>query len=245
MSKVAIVVQRCHADVVGGSEALAWQYATLLSQRHDVEIVTSCALDYRTWANELPAGVERRDGVAIRRFASAWPRGRWFGDLHRRLVAAFETNARRGVVDKLPWRTPLAEEFIRAQGPWCPGLVDHLAENHGDYAAIVFCTYLYPTTYFGMAAVPRGKRVLVPTLHDEPPAYLPAFARMARETANVVWLTQAERALGRRLWHVEHGDVVGMAVDATPIAPARRDCPYLLYCGRIDEAKGCRELIDA
>lgn len=245
MTRLAIVVQRCHADVVGGSEALAWQYAQLLGERYDVDILTSCALDYRTWRNELPAGVETRDGVAIHRFESAWPRGRWFGDLHRRLLATYRDNAQRGVVEKVPWRPQLAEEFIRAQGPWCPGLIDHLAERHDDYAAIVFCTYLYPTTYYGMAAVPRAKRVLVPTLHDEPPAYLPVFARAARETANIVWLTQAERALGRRLWNVEHGDVVGMAVASAPAQPERRDVPYLLYCGRIDEAKGCRELIDA
>lgn len=245
MSRIAIVVQRCHADVVGGSEVLAWQYATLLAPHHDVEILTSCALDYRTWANALPAGVEQRDGVTIRRYETAWPRGRWFGDLHRRLLATFEKNARSGIADKVPWRPQLAEEFIRAQGPWCPGLVDHLADHHGDYAAIVFCTYLYPTTYFGMAAVPAHKRVLVPTLHDEPPAYLPVFAHAARRCANIVWLTQAERELGRRLWGVEHGDVVGMAVDTAPAEPERRSAPYLLYCGRIDEAKGCRELIDA
>jgi len=27
MKKIAIIVQRCHESVVGGSEALAWQYA--------------------------------------------------------------------------------------------------------------------------------------------------------------------------------------------------------------------------
>ena len=246
MSRVAIVVQRCHADVVGGSEALAWQYATLLAATHDVTIHTSCALDYRTWENALPAGVETRDGIAIHRHPVAWPRGRWFGDLHRRLLATWQTNAQRGVVEKIPWRAPLAEEFIRAQGPWCPGLVEHLAEHHDDYAAIVFCTYLYPTTYFGMLAVPQGKRILVPTLHDEPPAYLPVFAQAARRTTNIVWLTQAERALGQRLWGVRHGEVVGMAVPSPPrTEPERRDAPYLLYCGRIDEAKGCRELVDA
>jgi hypothetical protein len=67
--RLAVVVQRCHESIVGGSEALAWQYANLLKSHYNVEILTSTALDYRTWASELPTGSEIRDGVTIRRFA--------------------------------------------------------------------------------------------------------------------------------------------------------------------------------
>ena len=68
MKRIAIVVQRCHASVVGGSEALAWQYARLLSNRFDVEVLTSTASDYVAWKNDLPVGVEMRDGIPVRRF---------------------------------------------------------------------------------------------------------------------------------------------------------------------------------
>lgn len=244
MKRLAIVVQRCHAQIAGGSEALAWHYAQLLGTQFQVDILTSCALDYRSWDNALPAGEEWRDGIRILRFASAWPRGSWFNELHRRLLHSYAQDVERGGAGAIAWRAPLAEQFVRAQGPWCPGLIDHLAQHHADYQAVLFCTYLYPTSYFGLETVPQHKRFLIPTLHDEPPAYLPIYAQAARR-ARLIWLTAAERRLGARLWKVEHGEVIGMAVDTAPAAPAAAQRPYLLYCGRIDESKGCRELIAA
>jgi glycosyltransferase involved in cell wall biosynthesis len=245
VKRIAIVVQRCHADVAGGSEALAWHYAELLRERCNVEILTSCALDYRSWDNALPAGSEQRDGITIRRFPSAWPRGSWFGDLHRRLLQAHALHVEQRGETEIPWRAQLAEQFVRAQGPWCPGLLDHLHAHQASYDAVLFCTYLYPTTYFALECVPAHKRVLIPTLHDEPPAYLAIYARAARRAAQIVWLTDAERRLGQRLWQLDRGAVVGMAVPAQAAAAAARERPYLLYCGRIDESKGCRELIAA
>lgn len=245
MKRIAVVVQRCHREVAGGSEALAWHYAQLLRAQAEVDILTSCALDYRSWDNALPAGSEERDGIAIHRFPSAWPRGSWFGELHRRLLQAHAVHVEQRGETEIPWRAQLAEQFVRAQGPWCPGLLDHLHARHADYDAVLFCTYLYPTTYFAMECVPAHKRVLIPTLHDEPPAYLAIYARAAQRAARLIWLTEAERRLGRRLWQVDRGDVVGMAVPIRAAAPAERELPYLLYCGRIDESKGCRELIAA
>lgn len=244
MNRIAIVVQRWHPEIAGGSEALAWHYAQRLRQHAEVDLLTSCALDYRTWDNALPEGDALCDGVRVRRFASAWSRGSWFGELHRRLLQAHARDVERGGAAQIGWRAPLAEQFVRAQGPWCPGLLDHLAQQGDDYAAVVFCTYLYPTTYFGIDCVAPHKRVLVPTLHDEPPAYLAIYAEAARRVPRIVWLTDAERRLGATLWGIDRGDIVGMAVPTTPVAPARRERPYLLYCGRIDESKGCRELVD-
>lgn len=240
MKRIAILVQRCHDEVVGGSESLAWQYANLLSAHYEVDILTSCALDYASWDNALPAGIEQRDGIAIHRFPVARPRGRTFTELHRRMLVEYAST------QALAWRSALAEEFVRFQGPWCPQLADHLASNHAGYTVVIGCTYLYATTYFGLNAVPAAKRMLVPTLHDEPPAYLDAYAAMARSCAEIIWLTEAERALGQTLWQLDRGDIVGMAVDAlTPAMPEVRAQPYILYCGRIDESKGLRDLFEA
>lgn len=244
MSRIAIVVQRCHESVVGGSEALAWQYARLLSQRFDVEVLTSTATDYVSWADALPHGCELREGITVRRFAAAFERNGYWYELHRRMMQDVQPHL--GTAGSCVWREAQQEEYIRFQGPYCPGLDEWLLRHHGDYAAVVFCTYLYPTAYFGIRHVAPEKSILVPTLHDEPPAYLPVYAQRYARHPNRIWLTDAEQRASTRLWGFDGGEVLGMAVEHTESAGAeRRQRPYLLYCGRIESGKGCDELLRA
>lgn len=239
MKRVAIVVQRCHASVVGGSEALAWQYARMLRQRYEVDVLTSTATEHVRWAEALPAGVEMRDGISIRRFPVAIGRTPYWDALYHRLPAPRTDDA-------ATWTDALQDEFVRFQGPWCPALVDWLRAHAGDYSAVVFCTYLYATTYFGIRAVPADKAILVPTLHDEPVAHLPVFRNLYAGCRDFIWLTAAERRTAERIWGRGDGDVLGMAVERTALAePEARDRPYLLYCGRIEAGKGCDEMLQA
>ncbi|MEP7044315.1 MAG: glycosyltransferase family 4 protein [Dokdonella sp.] len=242
MKRVAIVVPRCHPNIVGGAEAHAWQYATLLAGDYAVDVLTTTASDYARWANDLPEGIEQREGVTIRRFCVARERGLYFHDLHRRLLAHFEAHTQ---APRVRWPEALQEEFIRAQGPDCPDLIAYLAARGGDYAAVIFLTYLYPLTYDGTRALAHRRWGLVPTLHDEPPAYFSAYAQMARGVPRILWNTAAERRLGRRLWGIDAGNLVAMTVATEAVAPAREANPYLLYSGRIDTHKGCAMLIAA
>ena len=170
MRRVAIVVQRCHEALVGGAESLAWQYATLLADSYDVEVLTTTASDYVTWANDLPEGEEVRDGVTIRRFQVARQRGDYFHALHHRLLGAFEADPAAAPSQRIRWPESLQEEFIQAQGPASPGLVAHLRRLGDSYDAVLFVTYLYAPTYEGTQALGHRRWALVPTLHDEPPA---------------------------------------------------------------------------
>ncbi|MET0226843.1 MAG: glycosyltransferase family 4 protein [Dokdonella sp.] len=242
MKRVAIVVPRCHAKIVGGAEAHAWQYATLLADTYCVDVLTTTASDYASWANDLPEGVEQRAGVTIRRFRVARERGPYFHDLHRRLLAHFAANS---AMPRVHWPEALQEEFIRAQGPDCPQLIEYLAAHGDDYAAVIFLTYLYPLTYDGSRALTHRRWGLVPTLHDEPPAYFSAYAQMARGVPRILWNTAAERRLGRRLWGIDAGNLVAMTVATQRVFAAVETTPYLLYSGRIDTHKGCAMLIAA
>lgn len=246
MKRIALVVQRCHESIVGGSEALAWQYAQLLSSTYEVEMLSSCASDYTSWHNDLPAGSAMRDGIIVRRFPTAFERGSYFTELHRRLLTQFSKTASYTGGERIQWRRALQEEFIKFQGPYCPELVDHLRLNHPNYQAVLFFTYLYPTAYFGAEVVPGNKRIFIPTLHDEPTAYLSAFRDRAEEFADIIWLTTAESRVAARLWNIHHGKVVGMAVEMiVPPVSQRERTPYFLYCGRIDENKGSKQLLSA
>ena len=242
MKRIAIVVPRCHAKIVGGAEAHAWQYATLLADTYGVDVLTTTASDYVSWANDLPEGVEQRAGVTIRRFRVARERGLYFHDLHRRLLAHFAANT---AMPRVRWPEALQEEFIRVQGPDCPQLIEYLAAQGDDYAAVIFLTYLYPLTYDGSRALRHRRWGLVPTLHDEPPAYFSAYAQMARGAPRILWNTAAERRLGQRLWGIDAGNLVAMTVATEPVSPALEATPYLLYSGRIDTHKGCAMLIAA
>lgn len=243
-SRLAIVVQRCHERIVGGAESLAWQYANLLATDHEVEVLTSTASDYMRWDNDLEAGVEIRDGITIRRFPVARGRTDYFHALHRNMLTAFDASRGRDPGQRYCWPEALEEEFLRAQGPQCPELLAHLATHGNGYAAVFFLTYLYPLTLDGIRAMPHQRWALVPTLHDEPPAYLKVVAQMARTAPRILWNTRAERELGARLWGQDAGNVVSMTVSTELVTAACEPRPYLLYCGRIDVNKGCAQLID-
>ena len=246
MSRVAIVVQRCHEDIVGGSETLAWHYAQLLSDAYEVDLLTTTAVETSRWANTLTAGTETKDNVRIVRFPVTIGRSGYWSNLHRRLVEEFGSivPTRNGEVPQLQWSIALQEDFIRHQGPYSEPLLRYLNENWRDYRAVIFITYLYPTTYFGLQQVPAGRALFAPTLHDELPAYLPAYKYAARRARELVWLTAAEQRVGRKLWGDLPGRVVAMAIETDLREPQWAAAPYLLYCGRVDPNKGCRELFE-
>jgi glycosyltransferase involved in cell wall biosynthesis len=248
MKKLAIVVQRCHENVVGGSEAEAWHYACLLKKSYEVHILTTTAIDLGRWDNVLNEGDEIRDGIRIKRFKVSQGRADYWCEIHRRLLDKFERirsrNTTKSVKELIEWPIPLQEEFIYKQGPYSDDLMAFLSQEYKQYKAAVFVTYLYPTTYFGMFNVPRHKILFVPTLHDEPPAYLSAYKYIAKRPKIILWNTDSECRFGRLLWGKLPGSVIGMAVETKEFLPARLDFPYVLYCGRIDINKGCTQLVD-
>jgi glycosyltransferase involved in cell wall biosynthesis len=250
MSKVAVVVQRCHEDIVGGSETLAWHYAQLLRDSYEVDLLTTTAVETSVWANTLPEGAEIKDGVRIVRFPVTIGRSQYWAGLHRRLYEeAFDppvvpgSNHDNGV-PQTRWTIALQEDFIRHQGPYSEQLLRFIRENWRAYDALIFITYLYPTTYFGLQQVPAGRALFAPTLHDELPAYLPAYKYSAQRARELIWLTAAESQVGRKLWGDLPGRIVAMAIDTEIRDPQRMPAPYLLYSGRVDPNKGCRELFD-
>jgi glycosyltransferase involved in cell wall biosynthesis len=246
MNRVAIVVQRCHQDIVGGSETLAWHYAQLLSDAYQVDVLTTTAIETSEWANTLPAGIETRDGVRIVRFPVTIGRTRYWVKLHDRLIEEFGilVPTKNEQVPHPDWTVALQEDLIRHQGPYSEPLLHYLNENWRDYRAVIFITYLYPTTYFGLQQLPAGRALFAPTLHDEMPAYLPAYKYAARHARELVWLTAAEQRVGQKLWGELPGRVVAMAIETQMREPAWSPVPYLLYSGRVDPNKGCVQLFD-
>ena len=80
------------AGITGGAEAHAAQVVARLLPRWDIRVLTSCAVDHLTWANALPAGETRVDGVPVLRFAN--PRPRLDAGAERALAPALRPLAR-------------------------------------------------------------------------------------------------------------------------------------------------------
>lgn len=254
MKRIGIVVQRCHESVVGGSESLAWQYANLLKDDYDVDVITTTAVDAAYWANVLPEGIELRDGITIRRFHVDIGYTPYRSKLFEYLLRDFEKLPQKEfanndgpaaeIATHLPWSIALQEELIRHIGPYSNSLFNFIGHNVSNYRTLIFVTYLYPTSYFGLLQVPPGYALFAPTLHDEQPAYLSAYKHAARRAGSLIWLSEGEQRLGFNLWGELPGSVIGMHIDAKLRTSTPEADPYILYSGRIDPHKGCTQLFD-
>ncbi|NKB87503.1 MAG: glycosyltransferase [Acidobacteria bacterium] len=239
--KIGMVVQRYGADVVGGAESLCRGVAEALARRgHEIEVMTSCAKSYRTWANHYPEGSERLAGVTVRRFRASRERDvEAFNTLSEQLF----TKPDRQGSDEVDW--------VDAQGPLVRGLVDHLHAAGRDFDHLVFFTYLYYPTVHGVHAAP-DRSVLVPTAHDEAPFWLETYRPIFELPRGLIYNTQAEADLVARRFPslatpstvagvgIEALDELVSAADGAP----HLDPPVVLYAGRIEEGKGVPQLIE-
>jgi glycosyltransferase involved in cell wall biosynthesis len=238
-SEVAFVVQRYGEGVTGGSESLARAVAERLAGERRISVFTTCARDYVTWRNEFPAGRGRLGGVEVRRFPVR----------EERDIDAFNAFAEPLYARERSYAEEI--EFLRRQGPHAPALAEALRAERDRFAAVVFFTYLYSPTYWGLRAAPE-RSALVPTTHDEPPLRFSIYGEVFGAPRAFGFLTPAEEALVRARFPL--GDrptfLVGAGVEmpAAPDAAAFRarhglERPYLLYAGRIDAGKGCGEML--
>ena len=240
--RIAFVVQRCGAEVNGGAETLCLEVARRLQQQCEIEVLTTCALDYMRWDNHYPAGVDLDSGVTIRRFAVSQPR-----DVERFNTVSGELLGKHGTAS-----IHEQEQWMREQGPMSADLFSYIEDSADDYDAFVFFGYLYATTYFGLPLV-KEKALLAPLGHDEWPIYLTMWDRLFAQPAGYIFQTPEELAfLQKRFPRLElDGPVAGIGVDRPPrLAPERfiekygLAEPFLLYVGRVDASKGCDEMFE-
>lgn len=239
--RVAFVVQRCGRDVIGGAESLCLQVAQHLSKHWEVEILTTCALDYMTWENYYPAGLEFLGDVPVRRFATD----------HVRDVAQFNACSESLLSQRGAATKSEQEHWMQAQGPMSSSLLEYLYNRKTLYDAFLFFGYLYATTYFGLPLV-RERALLVPLAHDEWTMEFSIWDDLFRLPRGFLFQTLEERQfLSARFPDIDlAGPIAGVGVERpeTLDPSSFRDrydlrSPFLLYAGRIDESKGCAEMI--
>jgi glycosyltransferase involved in cell wall biosynthesis len=236
--KLAVAVQRYGADINGGAELHARYIAERLARHAEVEVVTSCARDYVTWRNELPAGVEQINGISVRRFPVAHERDpREFGRLSERVF-----HRPHSIADELAW--------LEAEGPSSPAMIDHLTRGAFDF--VITFSYRYYHSWHAARRL-HEKTVLVPTAERDAAVALSIFGPVFRGVRAVMYNSHEEREMIQAA--ARNQDVPGVVVGVGSDVPERTDParfrskfrmsrPFAIYIGRIDENKGCRELFD-
>jgi glycosyltransferase involved in cell wall biosynthesis len=239
--KIAFVVQRYGQEVTGGAEKLCRLLAEHLAAYWDIEVITTCARDYITWKDFYPAGREKVNGITVWRFPVDQPRKiRWFNLFSRKIL-----DGQASIPEEIEW--------MRRQGPFSTPLFNFIETHRDEYHYFIYFTYLYCTTYFGLPLVPE-KSILVPTAHDEPPIYLKIFRPLFHLPRAIIYNSQEEQNFVQEHFknqYIPHR-VCGLGVDIPPeekLSPSPNKSPlpeedYLLYIGRIDINKGCKELVE-
>jgi glycosyltransferase involved in cell wall biosynthesis len=239
---LAFVPPRYGDDVVGGSEAVMREAARGLAARGwNVDVVTTCARDHYTWANDYPAGPADDDGLRVWRFP---------------IVREGGSPIDRGLLEqRIASGAALSDE---EQQWWLnglfrvPDLFHHLVAHAERYRAIVFSPYLFWTTVAGLAVAP-DRSIITPCLHDEPYARMGVFQAVLPTATRAWYGTEPERDLAIRLGlsPADH-DTVGFGVhvpDAYDPDKAREryglERPFLFYAGRREGGKGWTELLMA
>lgn len=239
--KVAFVTPRYGENVIGGAEAAARALAEhlVVDLGHEVEIYTTCALDYTTWADELEEGTEVVNGVLVRRFRSASGRNIDDEALDRELYAS----PRSATYEE-------AMRWVKMCGPVTTDLLAALESSDAD--VVVFYPYLYYMTVHGIARV-RQPAVLHPAAHDEPYLYLVPFMDVFATADALAFHTTAERELVERTMPVAGTPQTILGVGVDPPLPKVRSGseiaglgarPYLVCVGRVDAHKGVMMLTD-
>ncbi len=238
--RLTFVVQRYGEDVNGGAEYHCRLIAEHLASQHRVEVLTSCAKDYITWKNEHPPGLHDVNGVAVRRFKVKRPRDPdRFGRLSQKVFLGRHVDQ-----DELDW--------LDEQGPTSPALLRYLKRRQDAYDYIVFFSYRYYHSFYGVRAH-ADKAILVPTAEKDDVIDLRIFKELFQLPRAIVYNSVEERAM---IWKATSnrgvcGDVVGVGSEVPTSIDAglfRERCgdlaPYMIYIGRIDQNKGCNTLFN-
>ena len=238
--RIGLVVQRFGEEVIGGAELHARWIAQHLAERHDVEVLTTCAVDYLTWENAYEPGETTVAGLRVRRFPVA----------RRRTPEGFDELSSK--VHFFDHSDEEERRWMEEHGPVTPGLLGHLEARGGDYAVLIFFSYRYWTTYHGVRVHP-GKSILVPTAEHDNAIRLRIFRDVFGLPAALAFNSPEERELLLEVSGAADlpGEVVGVGIEDAPVVPPdeirrRLDVlgDYVVYVGRIEREKGCARLFD-
>jgi glycosyltransferase involved in cell wall biosynthesis len=272
--KCAFVTPRYGAEIVSGAEHACRLLAEQLSERHDVDVLTTCARDAQTWKNEYSEAADRVRGVLVRRF----PVNQMHDPVSFQHFSSRLFTSPHGHDDEREW--------VQRLGPSAPGLIDFLKRQHRSYDTLVFFSLVHPTTVHGVGVAPE-RTVLFPHLRLQPALRFGIWDDVFSSVRAIGYMSGAERRLARGFFRTlpSGEEIVGIGVDIpsqqtyprhqqnpadvvsddegdTSVLPPDEASDYLagrgvpfrrrhrlygsfaLYGGRVDSDNGCEEMLD-
>ncbi|HEY6361049.1 MAG TPA: glycosyltransferase [Vicinamibacterales bacterium] len=271
--RFAFVTPRYGAEIGCGPEHAARLLAEQVSERHDVDVLTTTARDPLTWKNEYTEGSDRVRSVLVRRFSVNQLHDQSaFRQLSSRVFAGGQSRQ-----DEIEW--------VKRLGPSSPGLVDFVKRQHCTYDALVFFSLLHATTLQAFAVAPE-RSILFPCLQLHAALRFGIWSELLMSARAVGYLSGAERKVARAYMRYAPSaeEIVGVGVEAPqqqtyprhqqdpadnpagddeaavesddlPIdhltgrgVPFRRRHrlygPIALYGGRVEPDNGCEEMLE-
>jgi len=238
--RIAFVCPRFGADIVGGAELLVREVALgLLGRGWEVHVLTTCAVNPYTWANELPESARLEDGIVVRRFQNILATS---ASKEHAVHGRIYYGERPSLDDQVTWLNALFRS---------PGLFETLLRERDDFDAFVFAPYLFWSTTVCLPIV-ADRAVVMPCLHDEVYAHLEVMRHVLSIPATAWFLSGPEHDLAHRMGPVtpQHS-VIGAGMDVPESYEPEEfrdeygiDSPFVLYLGRREVEKGWPWLMD-
>jgi glycosyltransferase involved in cell wall biosynthesis len=231
MAKIALINQRYGLEINGGSEYYTRLIAEQLAKKHEVEVLTTCALSHEDWKNYYSSGLHNVNGITVRRFPTTQ--------------------------NRLSGHPKDGEKWIDNQGPFVPELIDYIKKHKDEYDVFFPVTYLYYPTVRTIPLIAE-KSIIIPTAHDEHLIYYPVYRRVFGADENFVkpaaflFLTEEERKFVHKLFknHSIPCWIAGVGVGLPNDIDADRfrkkygiTEDYCIYVGRIEQGKNCEAML--
>lgn len=259
--KIAIVVQRYGTEINGGAELHARLLAEKLNAIYDVEIITTCAIEYEFWNNHYPEGTGIINHIKVRRFKTLKKDLKRFNQLSKIIRNVYKYYNRKLNLFNFPYllykrlkynkKAVNFNEWLEVQGPFSQDLIHFIKQKKEDYKAFIFFTYLYHPTNIGIKEVAE-KSILIPTAHNESQFYLHGYAQLFSSPKFIMYNTQTEKDFVEKVYPETrsiNSEVAGIGFDdydttTSQLPEYLSPKKYFIYIGRIVEDKGCVMMIE-
>ena len=232
---VAFVTTRFGSDIFAGSEIAVLRVSEALPDAR-ATVYSTTLRDFDDQSPRYQEGEDRIGDLAVRRYSPD----------------AIDKSLFTRLTEKMQ-HEPLSgdeeEQWMRN----CfnsTSLLEDLSKSRHD--AYFFTPYLRATTYFGARTFPHLS-LLLPGLHDEPPAHFQLFKDWFPGLGGLAFNSAAEQRFANHIYDLAGVPqrVLGLPVPERP-SQGREDPaqitlpkrPFLLYVGRLEPGKGVLQLLD-